>query len=46
MMLKACEEGLWKKQNRDYFGTNVLHYSSSVRNLRLVKSLIEYGCDK
>ncbi|EAY08200.1 hypothetical protein TVAG_308060 [Trichomonas vaginalis G3] len=37
MMLKVCEEELWKKQNPDYCGTNVLHYASSKGNLRLVK---------
>ncbi|EAX87938.1 hypothetical protein TVAG_349000 [Trichomonas vaginalis G3] len=46
MMQKACEEELWKKQNSDFFGQNVLHYASSQGNLRLVKSLIECGCDK
>ncbi|EAY07422.1 ankyrin repeat protein, putative [Trichomonas vaginalis G3] len=46
MMQKACEEELWKKQNDDYYGTNVLHEASSQGNLRLVKSLIECGCDK
>ncbi|EAX88002.1 hypothetical protein TVAG_268700 [Trichomonas vaginalis G3] len=43
MMLKACEAELWKKQ---YDDKNVLHYASSEGNLRLVKSLIECGCDK
>ena len=46
MMQKACEEELWKKQNDDFCGTNVLHYASLEGNLRLVKSLIECGCDK
>ncbi|EAY17632.1 hypothetical protein TVAG_235140 [Trichomonas vaginalis G3] len=45
-MLKACEEKLWKKQYYFYSGTNVLHYASLQGNLRLVKSLIECGCDK
>ncbi|EAX95584.1 hypothetical protein TVAG_370880 [Trichomonas vaginalis G3] len=45
MMQKACDEELWKKQN-DFDGKNVLHYASSQGNLRLVKSLIECGCDK
>ncbi|EAY00421.1 hypothetical protein TVAG_114250 [Trichomonas vaginalis G3] len=46
MMQKACDEELWKKQKDNYFGTNVLHEASSKGNLRLVKSLIECGCDK
>ncbi|EAY22046.1 ankyrin repeat protein, putative [Trichomonas vaginalis G3] len=41
---KACEEGLWKKTTK--YGENVLHVASDKRNLNLVKSLIEYGCDK
>ncbi|EAY08303.1 hypothetical protein TVAG_401570 [Trichomonas vaginalis G3] len=46
MMQKACEEELWKIQNPGYYGTNVLHEASYQGNLRLVKSLIECGCDK
>ncbi|EAY12300.1 ankyrin repeat protein, putative [Trichomonas vaginalis G3] len=44
MMLKAIEEGLYEKKAE--FGEKVLHYASSYGNLRLVKCLIECGCDK
>ncbi|EAY22794.1 ankyrin repeat protein, putative [Trichomonas vaginalis G3] len=44
MISKACEEGLWKKTKWDEM--NVLHVASDKRNLNLVKSLIECGCDK
>ncbi|EAY19964.1 hypothetical protein TVAG_402180 [Trichomonas vaginalis G3] len=45
MISKACEEGLWlKKTKLDVM--NVLHVASEKRNLKLVKSLIECGCDK
>ncbi|EAY01250.1 hypothetical protein TVAG_027180 [Trichomonas vaginalis G3] len=46
MMQKACDEELWKKQDDDFLGRNVLHFASVKGNLRLVKSLIECGCDK
>ena len=48
-MLRACEEGLWKKLNRSglpFIRGNVLHEACERGNLRLVKSLIECGCDK
>ena len=45
MISKACEEGLWlKKTKLDVM--NVLHVASIKGNLKLVKSLIECGCDK
>ncbi|EAY20742.1 hypothetical protein TVAG_391260 [Trichomonas vaginalis G3] len=43
MMLKAIEEGLHEKI---FDWGNVLHHASEKGNLRLVKSLIECGCDK
>ncbi|EAX70677.1 ankyrin repeat protein, putative, partial [Trichomonas vaginalis G3] len=54
MISKACEEGLWKKTTTVHFRDdgdefderNVLHVASNKGNLKLVKSLIECGCDK
>ncbi|EAY05829.1 hypothetical protein TVAG_202870 [Trichomonas vaginalis G3] len=47
---KPCEEGLWKsiapKKYQFDMEKNVLHVASENGNLRLVKSLIECGCDK
>ncbi|EAX87442.1 hypothetical protein TVAG_375450 [Trichomonas vaginalis G3] len=46
MMSKACEEGLWKRCKSVSELPNVLHEASFTGNLKLVKSLIESGCDK
>ncbi|EAY22147.1 hypothetical protein TVAG_093210 [Trichomonas vaginalis G3] len=47
---KACEEGLWKKMtpkdSKYDESRNVLHEACKKGNLKLVKSLIECGCDK
>ncbi|EAX93344.1 hypothetical protein TVAG_181370 [Trichomonas vaginalis G3] len=40
---KACEEGLWKKENNSE--GNVLHVACAKGNLRFVQSLIESGCN-
>ncbi|EAY19978.1 hypothetical protein TVAG_402330 [Trichomonas vaginalis G3] len=45
MISKACEEGLWLKKTK-WDEMNVLHFASQKGNLKLVKSLIECGCDK
>ncbi|EAY20730.1 hypothetical protein TVAG_391140 [Trichomonas vaginalis G3] len=41
---KSCEEGLLEKTTKD--GKNVLHVACQKGNLKLVKSLMEAGCDK
>ena len=53
MLLKACEEGLWQQKRKEYeeqgvtfSDNNILHEASLKGNLRLVKSLIECGCNK
>ncbi|EAY17772.1 hypothetical protein TVAG_016020 [Trichomonas vaginalis G3] len=50
MISKSCDEGLWRKiapKKSEYeYGKNVLHVASEKGNFRLVKSLIECGCDK
>ncbi|EAY20386.1 hypothetical protein TVAG_109980 [Trichomonas vaginalis G3] len=50
MMLRACEEGLWKKKissgSLNRAERNILLMACQRGNLKLVKSLIEYGCDK
>ncbi|EAX96621.1 ankyrin repeat protein, putative [Trichomonas vaginalis G3] len=50
MISKSCEEELWKKiaPKKDKYDNekNVLHVACEKGILRLVKSLIEHGCDK
>lgn len=49
LLSKACEEGLWEKktlQDQNVIAKNVLHVACETGNLKLVKSLIECGCDK
>ncbi|EAY23356.1 hypothetical protein TVAG_070190 [Trichomonas vaginalis G3] len=45
MMYKACQEGLCEKRENE-FNRNVLHVAVLRGNFRLVKSLIESGCNK
>ncbi|EAY03831.1 hypothetical protein TVAG_063440 [Trichomonas vaginalis G3] len=45
MITKACDERLWRKTN-GLNKSNVLHVACDEGNLRLVKSLIDCGCDK
>ncbi|EAY14998.1 ankyrin repeat protein, putative [Trichomonas vaginalis G3] len=42
---KSCAEGLWNARNEDD-GGNVLHVACEDGNFKLVKYLIESGCDK
>ncbi|EAX92086.1 hypothetical protein TVAG_273990 [Trichomonas vaginalis G3] len=50
MISKACEEGLWEivPFKNSVLGNqrNILHIACKKRNLNLVKSLIENGCDE
>ncbi|EAX95928.1 hypothetical protein TVAG_360890 [Trichomonas vaginalis G3] len=50
MILKAYQEGLWKKTSPKLGKfddeNNIFHYASESGNLRLVKYLIQCGCDK
>ncbi|EAY22247.1 ankyrin repeat protein, putative [Trichomonas vaginalis G3] len=49
MISKACEEGLWERKTPKSQWSdekNVLHVASEKGNFKLVKSLIECGCDK
>ncbi|EAX95942.1 ankyrin repeat protein, putative [Trichomonas vaginalis G3] len=46
MMSKACEEGLWEENMYINESGTILHEAARNGNLRLVKSLIDCGCDK